>query len=241
MLSSIFIAIIIYCIISYLLNIYLFRCAFCVGKNDLSNLQEWSTLELLVVVLMLLTSPISVFVTFFMIRDCCDDETTELIFSPVRLILLRVISCLVVKPRIVVTSGYFNPLHYGHISLLREAKKLGDKLIVIVNSDEQVKIKGSQPFLNETERAFIVSSIRDVDTVVIARDKDGEISDTLKELAKTTKISIFAKGGDRKDAKAMPEKELATCSELGIEIVYGVGGFEKQNSSSEILAKMSKK
>ena len=74
--------------------------------------------------------------------------------------------------RVVITSGYFNPLHIGHINLIREAKKLGDFLVVIVNNDEQVKVKGSVPFMPEQERMEIVRALRYADDVVLSVDKD---------------------------------------------------------------------
>lgn len=120
----------------------------------------------------------------------------------------------------VVTSGYFNPIHIGHIKLLKEAKKLGDKLIVIVNNDEQVKLKGSTPFMNELERAEIVANIKCVDGVVVSIDNDRTVSKTLKLL----KPDIFAKGGDSTPDNT-PERDL------GINIIYGVGGNKIQSSS----------
>ena len=73
--------------------------------------------------------------------------------------------------KIVVTSGYFNPLHIGHINLIREAKKLGEFLVVIVNNDEQVKIKGSDPFMPESERMEIIKALKHVDEVFLSIDK----------------------------------------------------------------------
>jgi len=126
-------------------------------------------------------------------------------------------------------SGYFNPVHKGHIRYLKEAKKLGDRLVVIVNNDKQVKIKGSKPFMDEHERLEIVSAIKCVDEALIAIDKDGTVVQTLKLI----KPDIFAKGGDR-TLENIPEKEI--CEKLGIKIVEGVGGGKIQ-SSSKLLKK----
>lgn len=155
--------------------------------------------------------------------------------------------------KIVITSIFANPLHEGHLSLLKAAKLLGDKLVVIVNSDDQVKIKGSKVCLSQTARLDIVSELRCVDACGIAIDKDGTVSESLTQLVKyynqqrliqTTifkepeNIYIFAKGGDRKDDSCMPQSELDICKLYNIQIVYGVGGFDKQNSSSSILKTM---
>lgn len=130
---------------------------------------------------------------------------------------------------VVAISGYFNPLHVGHLDYLREASKLGSRLIVIVNNDKQVKLKGSVPFMNEGDRIRIVSSLKWVDEVILAVDKDGSVCETLKRLR--IKPDIFCNGGDRKRGNT-PEEKL--CKELGIETVYGVGG-EKVQSSSDLI------
>jgi D-beta-D-heptose 7-phosphate kinase/D-beta-D-heptose 1-phosphate adenosyltransferase len=124
-------------------------------------------------------------------------------------------------------SGYFNPVHKGHIRYLKEAKELGGRLVVIVNNDKQVRIKGSKPFMGEQERLEIVSAIKYVDEALIAIDKDGTVIETLKFV----KPDIFAKGGDR-TLDNIPEREI--CEKLGIKIVEGVGGGKIQ-SSSELL------
>ena len=85
--------------------------------------------------------------------------------------------------KIVITSGYFNPAHIGHINLFREAKKLGDILVVIVNNDEQVKIKESLPFMPEKERVEIVKAIKYVDEVFLSIDKDRSVQKSLKAVA----------------------------------------------------------
>jgi rfaE bifunctional protein nucleotidyltransferase chain/domain len=129
--------------------------------------------------------------------------------------------------KIVVASGYFNPLHEGHIKYLEEAKKLGDYLIVIVNNDNQVKIKGSIPFMSDIERANIIKALKVVDDVIISVDEGGSVCKTLEKI----KPNVFAKGGDR-TFDNIPEKEV--CEALGIDMVFGVGG-EKTQSSSTLL------
>lgn len=140
-------------------------------------------------------------------------------------------------------SGYFNPLHSGHLSMINEARKLiGENGIihVIVNNDLQVKIKGSKPFMSENERKEIIDNLKPVDKSTIAYDDSGNVSFTLEKLtndynARGNYKFLFLKGGDRSDNSKMPDDELDVCRQRDIEIVYGVGGFDKKNSSSEIL------
>lgn len=133
--------------------------------------------------------------------------------------------------KIVITSGYFNPLHIGHMNLMREAKKLGDFLVVIVNNDRQVKVKGSMPFMSEKERVEIVKDIKHVDAVFLSIDEDLPISKSLRVIANQYKGELFfAKGGDR-NAGNIPESEKKVCEEFSIKIVNNVGGGKVQSSS----------
>ena len=144
--------------------------------------------------------------------------------------------------RIVVVSGYFNPLHVGHLDYLESAKKLGDFLIVIVNNDDQVKIKGSTPFMSLEDRIRIVKSLDCVSQAIPSVDEDSSVVQTLNILH--TKYSlewdfdemIFANGGDRK-ADDIPEYEL--CEKRGIKMAFNVGGGKTQ-SSSILLKKVGK-
>lgn len=135
--------------------------------------------------------------------------------------------------KIVITSGYFNPLHIGHINYLREAKNLGGILVVVVNNGEQVKIKGSVPFMSEQERVEIIKAIKYVDEVFLSVDKDGSVCESLRVLAKKYPASeiFFANGGDRHGGN-IPEAEV--LKELRIKTIDGVGGGKVQ-SSSELL------
>ena len=128
--------------------------------------------------------------------------------------------------KVVLTSGYFDPLHVGHIELFKLAKELGDKLIVVVNNDEQVVMKrGKKPFMDQEQRKEVIESIKYVDEVFISIDKrDTTQIETLKLL----KPDVFAKGGDRFSYEI---PEAAICRELGIKIIDGVG--EKRQSSRE--------
>jgi cytidyltransferase-like protein len=131
--------------------------------------------------------------------------------------------------KIVITSGFFNPLHIGHINLIKKAKELGDFLVVIVNSDEQVKIKGSVPFMPEQERIEIIKALRYADDVVLAIDEDGSVVESLKMVAKKYPGELyFAKGGDR-NSENIPE--VGVCKEFNIKIINNVGGGKVQSSS----------
>jgi cytidyltransferase-like protein len=128
----------------------------------------------------------------------------------------------------VAVSGYFNPLHVGHIEMIERAKKLGDYLIAIVNSDFQVKLKGAVPFMTQTDRIKIIKALRDVDEVVLAIDKDKTVCRTLAKI----KPDIFANGGDRKNLNDVPEFEV--CHKIGIKMVDGLG--RKIRASSKLIA-----
>ncbi len=132
--------------------------------------------------------------------------------------------------KVVVTSGYYNPLHIGHVNLMREAKKIGDFLIVIVNNDEQVTVKGSVPFMPEKERVGIVKAVKYVDDVFLSIDKDKSVVKSLEIIFKKHKGTklFFAKGGDS-TSENVPE--LETCRKFEAELVFGVGGRKVQSSS----------
>jgi cytidyltransferase-like protein len=137
------------------------------------------------------------------------------------------------KPIVVAVSGYFNPLHVGHLEMIEKAKKLGDKLVVIINNDKQVKLKKRVPFMNEKDRMRIIAALRDVDKVVLAIDdyqlENGEIP-VIKTLAKV-RPDIFANGGDRHNLSNVPEYPI--CQKLGIKLVDGLG--KKIRASSEMI------
>lgn len=139
------------------------------------------------------------------------------------------------KRKAVIVSGYFNPLHKGHIEYFNHAKAAGDKLIVIVNNDFQRALKGSKEFQLEDERIFIVSNIRSVDQVFLSIDKDRTVCETIKqihlELSSIYKLA-FANGGDQNN-RSIPEVPI--CQELGIELIDGLG--DKIQSSSWLLNK----
>jgi D-beta-D-heptose 7-phosphate kinase/D-beta-D-heptose 1-phosphate adenosyltransferase len=139
------------------------------------------------------------------------------------------------KPLIVMVSGGYDPVHVGHIHQFKEAKALGDRLVVVLNSDEWLRKKRGYLFMPYEERKEILESIRYVDEVVPCIDEDNTVTKTMEKL----RPDIFAKGGDRTPDN-MPKTEIQTCEKLGIKIVYGVGG-EKIQSSSWLLDAIRKR
>lgn len=134
--------------------------------------------------------------------------------------------------KIVITSGFFNPIHIGHVNLIREAKNLGDFLVVIVNNDKQVKIKGSTPFMSEQERVEIIKALKYADDVIISIDNDESVAESLEFVAQKYSGDLyFAKGGDRNSTN-IPAKEKEVCEKFSIKVVNGVGGDKIQSSSS---------
>jgi len=125
---------------------------------------------------------------------------------------------------VVAVSGYFNPLHVGHLNLFKEAKAMGDYLVVIVNNDNQVGLKGSVPFQKESDRVKIVEAIKWVDEAFLSIDRDRTVCESLRAV----KPNIFANGGDRNRGN-IPEE--AICKELNIKMVDGTGGGKIQSSS----------
>ena len=133
---------------------------------------------------------------------------------------------------IVITSGYYNPLHVGHLECLCRAKELGNYHMAIVNTDEQVQLKGARRFMSENDRLEIIRALKCVDVARLSLDKDLTQCETLKWVRREWRQCelIFAKGGDR-GANEIPE--AAICRELDIKIVDGLGA--KIRASSEML------
>ena len=139
------------------------------------------------------------------------------------------------KPKAIIVSGYFNPLHKGHLELFEKAKTAGDKLWVIVNSDLQRALKRSKEFMDEDERLIIVKAIGIVDKALVSIDKDKTQCSTLRFLANeygTEYDLFFANGGDQNN-DSIPEVPI--CKEVGIGLIQGLG--DKIQSSSWLLKK----
>ena len=127
--------------------------------------------------------------------------------------------------RKIAISGYFDPIHVGHVEYINNAKKLGDWLIVIVNNNKQCALKKGKHFMDENDRVLIVKNIKAVDEVFLSIDDDKTVSKSLKEV----NPDVFANGGDRKNYE-IPESTV--CKENNIEIIDGLG--EKIRSSSDL-------
>jgi cytidyltransferase-like protein len=130
--------------------------------------------------------------------------------------------------KIIVASGYFDPIHVGHIEYLKLARELGDKLIVIINNDQQTIFKKGSAFMPHKERAKIVAELACVDEIFISIDEDATVCKSLAHL----KPHIFAKGGDR-TSDEIPE--AITCKEHNIKIIDRLG--DKIQSSSDLIKK----
>jgi cytidyltransferase-like protein len=137
--------------------------------------------------------------------------------------------------KIVLVSGGFDPLHSGHIAYFQAAKKLGDKLVVALNTDEWLVRKKGKSFMTWDERASIISALKDVDVVLGFEDSDDTAGHAIfQTLAGFPNDEIvFANGGDRPEGN-VPEYDMYGLND-NIEFVYGVGGKDKKNSSSWIL------
>lgn len=151
------------------------------------------------------------------------------------------------KNKVVAVSGGFDPVHIGHVRMFEEAKKLGDKLVVILNNDNWLrKYKREEPFMPESERKEILEAFRAVDEVIYTDHKaNGDDSDCPRNIASSLRKlhpDIFANGGDRApDLDDVPTEEYLVCKELGIEMVWGIGRGGKVQSSSWLIDKKTKK
>ena len=137
------------------------------------------------------------------------------------------------KEKAIIVSGYFNPLHKGHIEYFHNAKNKGDKLFVIVNNDKQRKLKGSKEFMSETERILIIKELKIVDKAYLSVDIGPSVSKTIEKIYKKNfKIFniFFANGGDQNNIN-IPES--AICNKLGIKLIDGLG--DKIQSSSWLI------
>lgn len=137
------------------------------------------------------------------------------------------------KTKGIIVSGYFNPIHKGHIEYFYNAKKKGNILIVIVNNDYQRSLKGSKQFMDEDERLLIINELKVTDYSYISVDKDRSVTQTIKKIFNdlgTEYELYFANGGDQ-SSKGVPEKEI--CDKLGIQMIDGLG--DKIQSSSWLL------
>ena len=125
----------------------------------------------------------------------------------------------------VAISGYFDPIHVGHLEYISLSKKLGDYLIVIINNNHQCTLKKGKHFMDENDRAKILEAIEGVDEVFISIDQDRTVCKSLERI----RPDIFTNGGDRHN-KEIPE--AVVCKKYGIELLDGLG--KKIRSSSDL-------
>lgn len=138
----------------------------------------------------------------------------------------------VAQERWVAVSGGFDPLHIGHVRMFEAARKLGDKLVIILNNDNWLKDKKGFSFMREDERAELIQSLPFVDRVVVTDHKRFDTDRSVVAALRKVRPDIFANGGDR-FADNIPE--FAVCEELGIEMKFNVGKGGKVQSSSWMI------
>src|SRR3989344_2521739 len=136
------------------------------------------------------------------------------------------------KSRVVAVSGGFDPLHIGHVRMFEAARKLGDKLVVIMNNDHWLRMKKGFTFMPQKERAEIIRHLPFVDKVVFTDHKKGDTDKSVSRTLAKVRPDVFANGGDRV-SKNVPE--VIVCRELGIKIVFNVGRGGKVQSSSWMI------
>lgn len=141
------------------------------------------------------------------------------------------------KLRVVAVSGGFDPLHAGHVRMFKQAKKLGDKLVVILNNDHWLLKKKGYAFMSQKERKAVLESIKHVDKVVLTSHPDNPNDMSVCAELKKIRPHIFANGGDRTE-KNIPE--VAVCHKIGCQMVFNVGHGGKIQSSSWLLEKYKK-
>ena len=133
----------------------------------------------------------------------------------------------------VIVSGYFSPIHVGHLDMIEDASTHGDMLIVIVNNNAQQIAKKGKLIIDEVDRLRIVTALRVVDHAFVAVDEDRTVNASLEKIAADFRDHqlIFANGGDRQPGFV---PEAAVCKQHNIEMLFGVGGTTKADSSSRI-------
>lgn len=149
------------------------------------------------------------------------------------------------RKTVVVVSGGFDPLHVGHVRLFNAAKKLGDRLVVILNNDNWLFAKKGFVFMKEQDRKEILESLSAVDEVVLTSHKRNDADRSVCRELRMIHPDIFANGGDRtpKDARKRTSSlnpEVALCEELGIKTVFNVGRGGKMRSSTELVSRFKR-
>jgi cytidyltransferase-like protein len=140
------------------------------------------------------------------------------------------------KPKAVIVSGYFNPIHKGHLEYFNNAKAIADQLFEIVNNYDQRALKGSKVFQDENERMIIVSNIKAVGKAILSIDNDRTVCATIKMIAEQFGEEFelgFADGGDQNN-DTIPERSV--CEKMNVALIDGLG--DKIQSSSWLLKKL---
>lgn len=142
------------------------------------------------------------------------------------------------QPVVVAVSGGFDPLHVGHVRMMREAKKMGDTLVVILNNDTWLRKKKGYIFMPEEERKQIIEALACVDRVVVTSHKENEDDMSVSRELKKVKPHIFVNGGDRK-LDNIPEAPV--CKAINCKMVFNIGRGGKVQSSSWLLKNFAEK
>lgn len=150
--------------------------------------------------------------------------------------------------KVVMVSGGFDPVHIGHLDMFKEAKELGDELVVVINNDNWKRAKRRYVFMSDKDRKEIIEALACVDRVVLTEHEDPKTPKDMSVINELKKIRphIFANGGDRNEEDAKnPESslfyEVELCKNLGIEMVFNVGKKGKIRSSSNLVKEAAKK
>ena len=136
------------------------------------------------------------------------------------------------RKSVIIMSGGFDPVHKGHLRMFREASWLGHQVIVGLNSDDWLTRKKGKPFMDFKERKEILEGFKYINQVLAFDDKDETANDIIKQICSLYRnfdVNIyFANGGDRTSDNV---PEMKVCDELGVEMIWGIGGGKIQSSS----------
>lgn len=138
------------------------------------------------------------------------------------------------KEIVVAVSGGFDPVHVGHVRLFKEARKLGDKLVVILNNDNWLMKKKGYVFMPQRERKELIEALEAVDKVIISEHKPNPKDMSVAKELRGLRPNVFANGGDRPSG-TLPSLEKIVCKAVGCKMVYGIGRGGKVQSSSWLL------
>jgi len=208
-------------------------------KDYLLSLFPWMRLWIFVVIILISTLPILLLVYKFIIPSLWSFRSSQMSHLEDKLNLLlanKDNNDNASRNKVVAVSGGFDPIHPGHIAYIEEASRLGGKLIVILTRDDQLiekdrlvgGVKNRAPIPYEVRKQVIEWGLKGRGEVVENVDKDITSCESLRKY----KPDIFAKGGNTWDYNNLPEKEI--CDQLGIKVIFGIGGYNKLYSSSQL-------